>query len=89
MKPDCIQDNDVCIDLPTLSLNTYEPDLPGFDTVLKLGSKGAPESTQTVALQPEVYISNKVGGGGLGRRPISNLVTSRKKLRTVRIWRTV
>ena len=58
MKPDCIQDNDVCIDLPTLSLNTYEPDLPGFDTVLKLGSKGAPESTQTVALQPEVYIPN-------------------------------
>ena len=58
MKPGCIQDNDVCIDLPTLSLNTYEPDLPGFDTVLKLGSKGAPESTQTVALQPEVYISN-------------------------------
>ena len=57
MKPDCIQDNDVCIDLPTLSLNTYEPDLPGFDTVLKLGSKGAPESTQTVALQPEVNIS--------------------------------
>merc|ERR1719447_1093519 len=50
---DATKDNDVCIDLPTLSLNTYEPDLPGFDTVLKLGSKGAPESTQTVALQPE------------------------------------
>ena len=62
MKPDCIQDNDVCIDLPTLSLNTYEPDLPGFDTVLKLGSKGAPESTQTVALQPEVYIPTIQGG---------------------------
>lgn len=68
MKPNRVQDNDVCIDLPTLSLNTYEPDLPGFDTVLKLGSKGAPESTQTVALQPEVNIPTIQGGRRRVRR---------------------
>ena len=35
---DATQDKDICIDLPTLSLATFEPELPGFDTVLKLGS---------------------------------------------------
>jgi len=34
---DATQDKDICIDLPTLSLAAYEPELPGFDTVLKLG----------------------------------------------------
>ena len=49
---DASQDKDVCIDLPTLSLTNYEQELPGFDTVLKLGS-GATESTPAPVIQSD------------------------------------
>ena len=49
---DATQDKNICIDLPTLSLSTFEPELPGFDTVLKLGS-GATERSQVPAPEPE------------------------------------
>merc|ERR1719239_2101093 len=49
---DATQDKDICIDLPTLSLATFEPELPGFDTVLKLGS-GATEKHVVPAVQSE------------------------------------
>ena len=49
---DATQDKDICIDLPTLSLATFEPELPGFDTVLKLGS-GATERPVLPLPEPE------------------------------------
>ena len=49
---DATQEKDICIDLPTLSLATFEPELPGFDTVLKLGS-GATEKHVVPAVQSE------------------------------------
>merc|ERR1719234_1120012 len=54
---DASQDKDICIDLPTLSLATHEPELPGFDTVLKLGS-GATERPLLPSNEPEEEETN-------------------------------